>query len=81
MLPTSALSRRAFVLLGALALPTPCLHAALKGSGEVESRSYYFEDAKKDLEYALFVPTSYAKDQPAPLVGPAGAGQDRARVG
>lgn len=68
MFPTSALPRRVFVVLGALALATPCLPAALQGSGKVESRSYHFEDAKKDMEYALFVPTRYAKDTPAPLV-------------
>ena len=34
----------------------------------IETRSYEFEAAGKDMEYALFVPKKYDKKQPAPLV-------------
>src|SRR4051812_39390694 len=36
--------------------------------GEVLSRSYHFEEAKRDLSYALYVPTKYHAAKPAPLV-------------
>jgi predicted peptidase len=36
--------------------------------GVVLSRSYHFEEAKKDLSYALYVPTKYDAVKPAPLV-------------
>ncbi len=68
MLITPATLRCASIVLGVFALPAPGLAAAPQGPGKVESRSYFFEDAKKDMEYALFVPTGYAKDKPAPLV-------------
>lgn len=36
--------------------------------GRVEVRSYRLEAAERDIEYALFVPTSYDPEKPAPLV-------------
>lgn len=67
--------RCALAVLGVLASAAPQLvaapqhHDALgQHQGRVELRSYFFADAKKDMEYALFVPKSYDKDKPAPLV-------------
>lgn len=67
MFPTLTHPARTLALLTLLVMVTP-LAAALQVAGKIEPRSYFFEDAKKDIEYALFVPTSYAKDKPAPLV-------------
>jgi len=36
--------------------------------GEVLVRSYHMEEAKRDIDYALYVPTGYDATQPAPLV-------------
>lgn len=36
--------------------------------GVVISRSYHFEEGKKDLSYALYVPTKYDPAKPVPLV-------------
>lgn len=36
--------------------------------GRVEKRSYDFKEAKKEIEYALFVPTKYDKQKKTPLV-------------
>jgi predicted peptidase len=50
-----------------------CLHSLTAWGepgerGVVLSRSYHFEEAKKDLTYALYVPTKYDEKKPAPLV-------------
>lgn len=68
MFPIPIHHPRALAILTLLVVAAPQLAAAPQGAGKVEPRSYFFEDAKKDIEYALFVPTSYAKDNPAPLV-------------
>jgi len=39
-----------------------------KTSGKVEKKTYEFEEAKKKMEYALFVPSGYDKDRKAPLI-------------
>lgn len=36
--------------------------------GEVVVRRYHMEEAKRDIEYALYVPTKYDRQKPAPLV-------------
>jgi len=36
--------------------------------GRVEKRTYEFKEAKKEIEYALFVPTKYDKNKKTPLV-------------
>lgn len=36
--------------------------------GKIEKRSYEFKEAKKEIEYALYVPTKYDKDKKTPLV-------------
>ncbi len=68
MFPIPIHHPRALAILTLLVVAAPQLAAAPQGTGKVQPRSYFFEDAKKDMEYALFVPTSYAKDKPAPLV-------------
>lgn len=41
-------------------------NASAKGS--VEKRSYYFEKAAEEIEYALYVPSTYSKETNHPLV-------------
>ena len=36
--------------------------------GEIQRMTYYFEDAGKDMEYALFLPSGYKQDKKTPLV-------------
>ena len=36
--------------------------------GEVVVRSYFMDEAKRDIDYALYVPTTYDEGKPAPLV-------------
>ena len=36
--------------------------------GAIQRRTYYFEDASKDMEYALILPTGYKQDKKTPLV-------------
>lgn len=40
----------------------------LSEQGEIQKRSYHFEEAGKNVEYAIFVPSSYRHDCEAPLV-------------
>lgn len=48
---------------------TACLTAQpAQVRGEIEKRTYWFEAAERDQEYALFVPESYDAKEPAPLV-------------
>ena len=35
---------------------------------KVEKKTYEFKDAKKDMEYALYVPSGYDKEKKAPLI-------------
>ena len=39
-----------------------------KPTPKVEKKTYEFKDAKKDMEYALFVPSTYDKQKKSPLV-------------
>src|SRR4051812_8905723 len=66
----SLYSLRAWGLCGLLCcLSLTCGAApAVAGRGEVLARSYHFEEAKRDLSYALYVPTKYDPAKPAPLV-------------
>ena len=50
-----------FVLLGPATL-------AQDKVGKVEKKTYEFKDAKKDVEYALYVPAKYDKEKKWPLV-------------
>ena len=38
------------------------------GKGEVEKRTYFFKEADKEMDYRLFVPTSYSKGKKFPLI-------------
>lgn len=42
--------------------------AAPQQPGRVDKRTYFFEDAKQDIEYRLYVPKSYDKEKDTPLV-------------
>jgi poly(3-hydroxybutyrate) depolymerase len=42
--------------------------AAQEKKGKVEKKTYEFKDAKKDMEYALFVPSGYDKEKKSPLI-------------
>jgi predicted peptidase len=53
-----------FCLLGVTGGAAP----AAGERGVVLSRSYHFEEAKKDLSYALYVPTKYDAAKPGPLI-------------
>lgn len=39
-----------------------------KTQARIEKRTYDFKEAKKDMEYALFVPSKYDKDKKSPLI-------------
>src|SRR3954468_23292576 len=39
-----------------------------KAPGKVEKKTYDFTDAKKEMEYALYVPGNYDKEKKWPLV-------------
>jgi poly(3-hydroxybutyrate) depolymerase len=39
-----------------------------KNSSRIEKRTYEFKEAGKDMEYALYIPTTYAKDKKTPLL-------------
>jgi predicted esterase len=36
--------------------------------GSIQKKSYYFEEASRKMEYALYVPSAYRKDTKSPLV-------------
>ena len=66
----------ALFLLAILSASVPC-HAqepadSLDRTAEtlqrIQSLSYFFEAADKEIQYSLFVPSTYRKDQPTPLV-------------
>src|SRR6187402_1590650 len=60
------------LLTGALgALVGPARSAAQEKKaepGKVEKKTYEFKDAKKEMEYALYVPGTYDKTQKTPLI-------------
>ncbi len=39
-----------------------------KSQARIQKRTYDFKEAGKDMEYALFVPTTYDKDKKSPLI-------------
>jgi poly(3-hydroxybutyrate) depolymerase len=39
-----------------------------KSQARIQKRTYDFKEAGKDMEYALFVPTTYAKEKKSPLI-------------
>jgi len=54
-------------LLAALVCVLPHAHAQ-KPSARIEKKTYAFKDAGKDMEYALFVPSTYEKGKKSPLM-------------
>ena len=42
--------------------------SAQEAPGKIQKRTYPFKEAGKDIEYALYVPESYRKATPAPLL-------------
>lgn len=52
----------------ALLLASASLTAAPQQKERAEKRSYFFEDAKQDIEYRLYVPKSYDKEKATPLI-------------
>ena len=63
--PAAALPR---LLLAAAAARQPTPDAKPSTQSRIEKKTYRFEDAGKDMEYALFVPSTYDKAKKAPLV-------------
>jgi poly(3-hydroxybutyrate) depolymerase len=63
----------AAVLLGPLTLlalsrPLPAQPAGNGTQARIEKKTYDFKDAGKEMEFALFVPSTYTKDKKAPLM-------------
>jgi poly(3-hydroxybutyrate) depolymerase len=63
---------RALLRVGVLVLVAACMvsipsQAQTSGS-RVQKKTYDFKDAGKEMEYALFVPSKYDKEKPAPLM-------------
>ena len=61
--------------LAAFLLPTLLLHplaaqepSAKSTASRIEKKTYDFKDAGKEMEYALFVPSTYARDKNTPLI-------------
>ncbi|MFL5341069.1 MAG: alpha/beta hydrolase-fold protein [Gemmataceae bacterium] len=55
----------AVLLLSAAALPA---QESAKATPRVQTKKYDFKDAKKEMEYGLFVPSKYDKAKPTPLI-------------
>lgn len=62
LLPTTLLA------LPALLVCATWLTAAPRDQGSIAKRTYHFEEAKKDIEYQLYVPSGYDKDEKTPLI-------------
>lgn len=67
--------RPALFALAALSLLPPAGTTQPPGKGvkksappRIEKKTYEFKEAGKDMEYALFVPSTYDKDKKAPLI-------------
>jgi poly(3-hydroxybutyrate) depolymerase len=64
---------RYFGIAGVVVLAGAALFATAQDIGKstasrVQTRSYEFKDAGKEMQYALFVPSTYAKEKKTPLV-------------
>lgn len=65
----SWLTRSAAVVVGLWFAGFACAgEGAKKGAGRIQKRTYDFKEAGKEMEYALFVPSKYDKEKPAPLI-------------
>src|SRR5262245_45777361 len=66
--------RTALIAAGSVCLfllPLPAQTPKKGGSAtqaRIQKKTYDFKDAKKEMEYALFVPTTYDKDKKTPLL-------------
>ena len=59
----------AIAVLGGLVSTGMCQQPAVKGTlGRIEKKTYDFKDAKKEMEYAQFVPSTYKKENKSPLI-------------
>lgn len=47
---------------------TPASLLAQEAKGKVQGRTYHFKEADKEMEYTLYVPTSYDKSKASPLI-------------
>src|SRR5262249_8487065 len=57
------------LLLPGLAAQSPDKKDASKSTqSRIEKKTYEFKEARKEIEYALFVPTSYDKEKKSPLM-------------
>jgi poly(3-hydroxybutyrate) depolymerase len=66
---TSILRYIGFALIGLTATPVIAEDAEVERTpSEVESRTYFFEKAGKEMEYALYVPNGYDKSKYYPLL-------------
>ena len=54
--------------LAALVGFVPPAARAQDKKGKVEKKTYEFKEAKKDMEYALYVPGGYDKEKKTPLI-------------
>ena len=83
LLPRLSLTFFATLFFACLAAPSAPLSAQAKAPaetapdtatpvaiarGDVLVRSHFMDEAKRDIDYALYVPTTYDEDKPAPLV-------------
>lgn len=69
MPPRTLVSLAGLVVFALLLPPLAAEQPAAKPStSRIQKKTYDFKDAGKEMEYALFVPTSYAKDKKTPLV-------------
>ena len=60
--------RTSLLLLSLVCLLLPCQASAQITPGRVQKRFYDFKAADKEMEYALYVPTSYDSDKSSPLI-------------
>ncbi len=58
----------AVLVWAGLALFTPAQDAGKSTWSRIQKKTYEFKDAGKDMEYALFVPSTYDKAKKSPLV-------------
>ena len=49
-------------------MPSVALLSSVHAAGKIEKRSYFFKDAGKEIDYRLYVPSSYKKESANPLI-------------
>lgn len=68
LLTVATRCHKVLLCLLAFLLASASLTAAPQEKGRTEKRTYFFEDAKQDVEYRLYVPKSYDKEKATPLI-------------